>query len=65
MAFAIGAAVAPAVFGNAFDQSGSYNSILIVSAGLFILGGVVLLSLGRYPVFDAPAPAQDSETAPA
>ena len=52
VAFGIGAAVAPAIFGNAFDQSGSYNSILIVSAGLFIIGGVSLLSLGRYPVFD-------------
>jgi len=54
MAFAIGAAVAPAIYGNTFDQSGSYNSILIVSAGLFIAGGIVLLSLGRYPAFEAP-----------
>lgn len=51
MVFSIGAAVAPGLFGYAFDQSGSYNVILMVSAGLFLLGGIALLGLGRYPDF--------------
>lgn len=54
MAFAIGAAVAPALFGYAFDKYGSYNHILVISAGLFVLGGLTLLSLGKYPHFAAP-----------
>lgn len=62
IAFAIGAAVAPAIFGSTFDQSGSYSSILIVSAGLFLVGGLALLTLGRYPVFEAPEQAALEET---
>jgi MFS family permease len=57
MAFSIGAAVAPGIYGLAFDQSGSYNLALIISAALFVIGGISLLALGRYPVFDAAAPA--------
>jgi MFS family permease len=63
MAFSIGAAVAPGLFGFAFDESGSYNFILIISAGLFLLGGIALLGLGRYPKFTTPAPAGE-ETHP-
>lgn len=61
IAFSIGAAVAPRIFGRTFDQSGSYTSILIVSAGLFLVGGLALLLLGRYPVFDLPAEEYKSE----
>lgn len=58
MAFAVGAAVAPALFGYAYDKYGSYDYILVVSAGLFILGGLTLLSLGRYPNFTPPDEAK-------
>lgn len=64
IAFAIGAAIAPAIFGSTFDRSGSYNSILIVSAGLFVLGGVVLLSLGRYPSFETHKTPPEDEIIP-
>jgi len=48
-AFAIGAAVAPGLFGLAFDKLGNYQIVFLISAGLFILGSVLLLFLGRYP----------------
>ncbi len=52
MAFAIGAAVAPAVFGYGFDKYGSYDQVLWISGALFVIGGVSLVLLGRYPNYD-------------
>ena len=46
--FAIGAAAAPAAFGLSYDQSGSYDFILYLCAGLFVCGSLMLLSLGSY-----------------
>ena len=51
-AFAIGAAIAPGLFGLAFDTFGNYQTVFLISAGLFILGSVLLLFLGRYPDFE-------------
>ena len=48
-AFAIGAAVAPGLYGYTYDSLGSYNVVFLISAGLFLLGSVMLLFLGRYP----------------
>ena len=48
-AFAIGAAIAPGLFGLAFDTFGNYQTVFLISAGLFVLGSVLLLFLGRYP----------------
>lgn len=53
-AFAIGAAIAPGLFGLAFDTFGNYQSVFWISAGLFILGSVLLLFLGRYPNLENP-----------
>ena len=50
-AFALGAAVAPAIFGRAHDKFGNYDRIFLVSAVLFLLGSIILLFLGKYPVF--------------
>ena len=50
-AFAIGAATAPALFGFGYDKLGNYNAVFSISAVLFMLGSVLLLFLGRYPVF--------------
>ncbi|MEQ8735117.1 MAG: MFS transporter [Rhodospirillaceae bacterium] len=49
--FAIGSGAAPAVFGLSFDAFGSYELILYSTAGLFVLGGLMMLALGPYPVF--------------
>ena len=50
-AFALGAAVAPAIFGRAHDKFGNYDQIFFISAILFLLGSLILLGLGKYPVF--------------
>jgi cyanate permease len=47
--FGVGAGFSPALFGFVHDKAGSYNPILMVSATMFVLGGAVLLLLGRYP----------------
>ena len=52
-AFAIGAAIAPGLFGYAYDTFGNYHTVFLISAWLFILGSVMLLFLGRYPVFNS------------
>ena len=43
------AGVAPLTFGYIYDWTGSYSLPLKVSAGLLLVGGMGLLSLGRYP----------------
>ncbi|WP_397401252.1 MFS transporter [Phenylobacterium sp.] len=51
--FALGAGIGPVVFGRAFDANGNYDSPLMLSAGLLVLGAALLLLLGRYRVFNA------------
>lgn len=64
MAFSIGAAVAPGLFGLTFDSQGDYGFILMVSAGLFLLGGASLLGLGKYPQLGpASAPVEQRASA--
>jgi MFS family permease len=46
--FALGAGFGPAVFGWAYEQSGSYNQVLIWSMWAFIGCSFALLFLGRY-----------------
>ena len=54
--FALGAGIGPVVYGQAFDKTKSYDSVLEMSAVLFIVGATLLLLLGRYRKFD-PVPA--------
>lgn len=49
MPFAIGSAISPIVYGMVRDRTGSYDLILGVAMGMFILAGASLLALGRYP----------------
>jgi MFS family permease len=55
--FALGAGIGPVIFGRAFDRTHSYDGVLTASCGLFVLGGVLLLLLGRYRNFDEPSTA--------
>lgn len=55
--FALGAGIGPVVFGRAFDADGNYDNPLMLSAGLLVLGAVLLLLLGRYRVFAPPKEA--------
>jgi MFS transporter, OFA family, oxalate/formate antiporter len=45
--------IAPALFGTLYDRTGSYNSALVMAAAMFVLGALMLLTLGRYPVLHA------------
>jgi OFA family oxalate/formate antiporter-like MFS transporter len=50
MPYVIGASVSPLIYGIVRDQTGSYQLMLHVATGLFLLSGIVLFCLGRYPV---------------
>lgn len=47
--FAMGAGLGPPMFGFVFDFTASYTPILLVSAVLFFVGGMILLLMGAYP----------------
>lgn len=49
MPFGIGSAISPILYGVVRDRTGSYDGMLSVAAGLFVAGGALLLTLGRYP----------------
>ena len=55
--FGFASGISPFLFGRVFDVTGSYQPILYVAAVLFVLGAVALLTLGRYPKFEAAAAA--------
>ncbi len=49
--FALGAGIGPAVFGQFYDATGSYDTILKISSLLFLAGALPLLLLGKYRNF--------------
>ncbi|MFG6441559.1 MFS transporter [Roseateles sp. LKC17W] len=55
--FSLGAGFGPAVFGWAFDRSGSYHGVLMASAVGLVAGAASFLALGRYRVPASAAPA--------
>ncbi|MFC7293048.1 MFS transporter [Hirschia litorea] len=50
--FAIGAGLAPGLFGSVRDKTGSYDTILVLAAGLVFVGALMLLTIGKYRRFD-------------
>lgn len=60
--FALGAGIGPAVFGASYEATGSYDSILKISALLFLAGALPLLLLGRYRDYEEPL---DDDSIPA
>ncbi len=50
--FSVGAGLAPATFGWAFDASGNYQSTLYIVSGMSVIGAALMLTLGRYPELD-------------
>lgn len=48
-AFMIGSAIGPFVLAFGFDQSGSYNIVLVISTGALIVAGALLLMLSAFP----------------
>ena len=53
MPFGMGSAVSPILYGVVRDRTGSYDGMLMVAAGLFLVGAALLLTLGRYPELEA------------
>ncbi len=64
MPFGLGSAASPVIYAQAFDRTGSYDPVLRLAIGAFILGGALLLLLGRYPQTLPEAEGED-EPAPA
>jgi predicted MFS family arabinose efflux permease len=56
--------LAPPLFGRIYDVTGSYNVILYVCAGLFIVSPLLLLLLGRYPTYESGAAPGEAPPAP-
>lgn len=54
-AFALGAGVGPMTFGIIYDKTQSYDSIMIFSACVMLLGAGLLLLLGKYRHFTTEA----------
>jgi len=50
--FSLGAGLAPALFGLAFDSFGNYQMTLNVVAVTSLMGAALMLTLGRYPKFN-------------
>jgi len=49
MPFGIASAASPAVYGAIRDRDGNYDAMLLAAMGLFVVGALLLLVLGRYP----------------
>ncbi|EJL34017.1 MFS transporter [Novosphingobium sp. AP12] len=53
---AFGGGLGPVVYGWAFDTMGRYDAALMAGVGCLVAGGLSLLAMGRYPVWqDGPA----------
>lgn len=50
-ALAIGSATAPTLFAHIYDVQGTYTLAFTLAMVFFVIGGSILLSLGRYPNF--------------
>lgn len=49
MPFGLMSAISPVIYGTVRVNAGSYDPILIAAAAMFVIGGALLLALGRYP----------------
>ncbi|HNS28375.1 MAG TPA: MFS transporter [Steroidobacteraceae bacterium] len=52
--FGFASGIAPALFGGMYDRTGSYDAILVIAAIAFGIGAMLMLTMGRYPVFTPP-----------
>jgi MFS transporter, OFA family, oxalate/formate antiporter len=51
MPFGFASAISPVLYGRVRDVTGSYDQMLYAAMFLFAAGAVLLVTLGRYPVF--------------
>lgn len=54
--------LAPWAFGQLYRSTGSYQAMLMICGPTFLLGGLSLLALGRYPRFGSQAGATSTQT---
>ncbi|MFA5494964.1 MAG: MFS transporter [Porticoccaceae bacterium] len=48
-----GICLAPTMAAMLYQSTGNYDTVLVVNIVLFLIGSSILLTLGRYPVFEA------------
>ncbi len=53
MPFGIFSSLSATMYGGVRDSTGNYDQALIWAMGLFAVGGLILITLGRYPVWTA------------
>ena len=51
MPFGLASAFSPVIYGRIKDQTGSYDLALTLASGLFVVGALLLVTLGKYPMF--------------
>jgi MFS family permease len=51
MGFGSGTAVGAIMAGRLFDMNGNYETLLLLAAALFVVSGLIILLMGRYPNF--------------
>jgi MFS transporter, OFA family, oxalate/formate antiporter len=56
MPFGIASAISPVLYGRVRDVTGSYDAMLQAAMGLFVVGALLLLTLGHYPRLRAAEP---------
>jgi MFS family permease len=54
--FALVSGISPFLFGKVYDRFGNYEPMLYAAAAGFIVGGGLLLTMGRYPTFRPAVP---------
>jgi len=69
MPFGVFSAISPIIYSSVRDSTGSYDQILFIAIFGYIIGGALLMALGRYPVLSeapagtAPKATPETETA--
>ncbi|MEP2734841.1 MAG: MFS transporter [Erythrobacter sp.] len=63
--FGLFSAISPMIYGGVRDATGSYDGMLYVAGPMFVLGGALLLLLGKYPesfppIEDTPLPQTEA-----
>jgi len=64
MPFGLFSALSPLIYARVFDQTGSFDPILELAIPAFVMGGGLLLFLGKYPPSFPEATSEDPDPSP-